>query len=56
MTPTQEPDSTITRDVTFAFDFMFIQSNKMKTSESVMDKLLGTAAGLAGSAGKMMNI
>ena len=56
MTPTQEPDSVITRDVSFLFDFMFIQSPKMKTSETVMDKLLGTAAGLAGAAGNMMNI
>lgn len=55
MHPTQEPDTTITRQVSFAFDFMFINSG-MKTSETVMDKLLGTAAGLAGAAGNMMNI
>lgn len=56
MTPTQEPDTTITRDVSFAFDFMFIQSANMKTSESVLDKVLGTASSLAGAAGNMMNL
>lgn len=55
MTPTQEPDSTITRDVSFVFDYMFIKSKSFKTSESVMDKLLGAAAGLASAAGNMLN-
>lgn len=53
--PTQEVDTTITRDITFIFDFMYVNSD-LKTHESVTDKLLGTATSLLNSATKMMNI
>ena len=53
--PTQEVDTTITRDVTLAFDLMYIVSDKIETHESVMGKLLGSAASLAGGAMKLVN-
>ncbi len=52
--PTQEPNGSITRQVTFLFDFMFIESNDT-TVESVENKLLSTGKTLLNSAGKMMN-
>lgn len=52
--PTQEPNGSITRQVTFLFDFMFIESNDT-TVESVENKLLSTGKILLNSAGKMMN-
>lgn len=52
--PTQEPNGSITRQVTFLFDFMFIESNDT-TIESVENKLLSTGKTLLNSAGKMMN-
>lgn len=55
--PTQEADSTITRDVTFTFDFMNVTSTSgYKTQESLKDKLLGAAKGLAGAAGSMLGV
>lgn len=53
--PTQEVDSTITRDVTFTFDFMSVQSDH-NVCENWKDKLLSSAKALAGSAGSMVGI
>lgn len=53
--PTQEVDSTITRDVTFTFDFMSILSQH-QTCEDWKDKLLSSAKALAGSAASMVGI
>lgn len=55
MQPTQEPDSTITRDVTLLFDFMFVTS-KYSTHESGVSKLLDSGAKLAGAGAKMLNL
>jgi hypothetical protein len=56
MAPTQEPDTTMTRDVSFAFDYVAVTSTNYKTHESVLEKIVGTAAGVAGSAAGMMNL
>ena len=53
--PTQEVDSTITRDVTFTFDFMSVQSEH-HICEDYKDKLLSSAKALAGSAGSMIGL
>ena len=53
--PTQEVDSTITRDVTFTFDFMSVQSDH-NVCENWKDKLLSSAKALAGSAGSMVGL
>ena len=53
--PTQEIDTTITRDITFIFDFMYVNS-KLNTAESWKDKLLDTGKTLLNSATNMMNI
>lgn len=52
--PTQEPDQTITRDVTFQFDHMTVQSS-LTASEDWKSKLLSTAASLASSAGNLVS-
>ncbi len=58
--PTQEPDTTITRDVTLTFDFMTIQTSstdlsKHKVQDDWKDKLLGIGKDLAGAATGMLN-
>lgn len=53
--PTQEPDGAITRDITFIFDFMFVNSTK-KTKDSLTDSLIGAGKQLAGTASKMLGI
>lgn len=55
MQPTQEPDVTMTRDVSFSFDYLAITS-KYKTAESILGKIADTAMGVAGAAGGMMNV
>lgn len=45
----------IVRDVTFAYDFMFITSD-LATVDSVGSKVLGMASGLFGGASKMLNL
>ena len=55
MTPTQEPESTITRDVSLTFDFMVIEST-YKTSESLLGKLLDTAGSVASAGANMLNM
>ena len=52
--PTQEPDTVITRDVTFQFDHMTIQSS-LTSAEDWKSKLLGTASSLASSAGNLIS-
>lgn len=47
---TQEPSSDIVRQVTFAFDYMFIAS-KLDTIDSFGNKLVGAVGGLASAAG-----
>ena len=44
------------RQVVFVFDLMTVQSDKLKTSESWDEKLLGTGKALAGSAMHALNI
>lgn len=58
--PTQEPDTTITRDVTLTFDFMTVQTSsedlsKHKVQDNWKDKLLGIGKDLANAAGGMLN-
>ena len=58
--PTQEPDTTITRDVTFTFDFMTIQTSSVdlsnhKVQDDWKDKLLNMGKDLANAAGGMLN-
>lgn len=53
--PTQEVDTTITRDVSFIFDFMYINS-KLETCESVTGKLISTGQSLLNGGMNMMNI
>ena len=53
--PTQDATATLTRDVSFLFDYMTIQSS-LKVSESIKDKLLGTGGSLVNSAAKMLNM
>lgn len=52
--PSQEPNGSITRQVTFLFDFMFIESNDTIV-ESTENKLLSSGKTLINSAGKMLN-
>lgn len=52
--PTQEPDASITRQVTFIFDYMFVKSN-LTVMESTVDKLLSSGQTLFNSASKMLN-
>lgn len=53
--PTQEPNASMTRQVTFIFDFMFIESN-LTVMESSLNKLLSTGKTLFNSASKMVNL
>ena len=56
LTATQVADSgNITREVTFAFDFMFVTSS-LNVNDSWSSKLLGTASSLASGAANMMNL
>ena len=52
--PTQEPDTIITRDVTFQFDYMSVASS-LNTAEDWVSKLLSTAGSLASSAGNLIS-
>lgn len=52
--PTQEPDQTITRDVTFQFDHMTIQSS-LTAADDWLSKLIGVGASLASSAGNLIS-
>ena len=51
--PTQEPDSNITRDITFQFDHMIV-SSKLNTCDSILGKVMGVAGNLASSAGNLV--
>ena len=53
--PTQDSTSSLTRDVSFLFDYMFVHSD-LKIGESLADKLLDTGKTLLNSAGKLVNI
>ncbi len=53
--PTQEPTAPITRQVTFIFDFMFIESD-LTTIDSIKDKLLDTGRTITNSASKAINL
>lgn len=56
MQASQEADSSnITRDVSFTFDCMFINSS-LTVCESFGDKIMGTVKNLASGAGSMLNI
>ena len=52
--PTQEPNSSITRQVTIMFNYMYITSN-MTTTESATSKLLSTGKALFNSSSNMLN-
>ena len=52
--PTQEPNSSITRQVTIMFNYMYITSN-MTTTESAISKLLSTGKALFNSSSNMLN-
>lgn len=54
-TATQDSSATLTRDVSFLFDYMFITSS-LKTCESIKDKLLSTGRSLVNGAAKMLNM
>lgn len=54
-TATQDASATLTRDVTFLFDYMFVTSS-LTTCESIKDKLLSTGRSLVNSAAKMVNM
>lgn len=54
--PTQEPNASITRQITFIFDCMFITSRNMPVMESSIDKLLSTGQTLFNGAANMMNV
>lgn len=54
LTQPNQQNSEIKRQVTFAFDFMYI-SSKLKHNESALKKLLGSAQTLMNSGAKMMN-
>lgn len=55
MQPNQDADSTITRQVTFLFDFMYVTSN-LTTCDSWQDKLLDTGKQLLNSGMNMANL
>ena len=52
---TQEPTASMTRDVSFLFDYMMITS-KLKSSESITDKLLSAGKTLVQGAGNLINM
>lgn len=54
--PSQEANSSVTRQATFMFDCMFITSKKIPVMESTLNKLLDTGKTLFNSAANMMNI
>lgn len=52
---TQDSSASLTRDVSFLFDFMTVQSD-LKNCESLAEKLLSTGKALFNSAAGMVNV
>ena len=51
----QENDQSFKRQVTFTFDFMYIETD-FDVRDDLKDKLIGTAGSLVGGAGKILNM